>query len=166
MKRTCLLLLCMALLCCHATHATTLKPGFDREEYLELLKICARHGDSAYVKNIPEPQHSTFLYRSPVIGIDNCWDLWMRDDKVAVLSIRGTTANQISWIANFYAAMVAAAGEIRISDSETFKYHLADNPSSGACRLVVVHCLPFRRYAAEDRLLLPCRRERSDHYGA
>lgn len=130
MKKYYLLLLCIALLGSRLTNAQVLKPGFDREEYLELLKVCARHGDSQYVKKIPVPQRSTFLYRSPVIGIDNQWDLWMRDDHVAILSIRGTTANQISWIANFYAAMVPAEGELRISNSELFSYHLADNPKA------------------------------------
>lgn len=130
MKKNLLLLFCFTLLCWNGSYAAVLKPGFDREEYIELLKVCARHGNAEYVKKIPEPRHSTFLYRSPVIGIDNQWDLWMRDDNVAILSIRGTTANQISWVANFYAAMVAAVGELKINDTETFKYHLADNPKA------------------------------------
>lgn len=131
MKRSLLLLLSLLLLGLSATRAQqVLQPGFDREEYTELLKVSARQGDSAFKSKIAPPLHTTFLYRSQVVGIDNRWDLWMRDDNVAVLSIRGTTAQQISWAANFYAAMVAAVGELRISDTETFKYHLADNPKA------------------------------------
>ncbi len=130
MKRNILLLLPLFLLFARTAGAQVLQPGFDREEYAELLKINARHGDSAFVKKIPPPQHSVLAYRSPVVGIDNRWDLWMRDDHVAILSISGTTAQQISWAANFYAAMTAATGAIRISDTDTFRYHLADNPKA------------------------------------
>jgi hypothetical protein len=107
-----------------------LKPGFEKAEYLELLKVCARHGSPEYVKNIAKPQHSEFLYRSPVMGLENQWDLYMRDDRVAIVSVRGTTASLISWLANFYAAMVPAIGELHLNDTTKFKYHLADNPKA------------------------------------
>lgn len=97
---------------------------------MELLKVCARHGSPEYAKHIAAPQHSAFVYRSPVMGLENQWDLYMRDDNVAIISIRGTTASQTSWLANFYAAMVPAVGELRLSDTETFRYHLADNPKA------------------------------------
>lgn len=44
------------------------------------------------------------------MGLDNRWDFWIRDDKAGVISLRGTTAKLTSWLANFYAAMVAATG--------------------------------------------------------
>lgn len=64
------------------------------------------------------------------MGLENRWDLYLRDNKVAVLSIRGTTASSVSWLANFYAAMVPAIGQLQISDTHIFKYHLADNPKA------------------------------------
>ncbi len=105
-----------------------LKPGFDKAEYLDLLKLCARHGDSNYVKKIPKPEHASFVYRSPVMGLENRWDLWMRDDHVVILSIRGTTSSMVSWLANLYAAMVPANGELQLTSTEKFRYNLADNP--------------------------------------
>lgn len=111
-------------------YAQGLKPGFDKAEYIDLLKVCARHGSPDYVKGIAEPQQSTFIYRSPVVGLENQWDLWIRKDKVAIISLRGTTASQISWIANFYAAMVPAIGTLQISKTEKFDYHLAENPQA------------------------------------
>jgi len=105
-----------------------LKPGFDKSECIEMLKIGAKFGDSAYQRKIPDPQEYKKLYRSPVMGLDNCWDLWTNDNGIAVISIRGTTSKAESWLANFYAAMVPAKGELHLSDSFDFKYALASNP--------------------------------------
>jgi hypothetical protein len=123
-----ILSLFLCLLLSAAAYTQALKPGFDKAEYMELMKVCARHGDSNYVKTIPEPQHCVPIYRSEVTGLENRWDLWMRDDHVAVISIRGTTASMVSWLANFYAAMVPATGELQLSPTEKFTYRLADNP--------------------------------------
>jgi len=38
------------------------------------------------------------------MGLDNQWGLWVLEDKVACISIRGTTTKQVSWLENFYAA--------------------------------------------------------------
>jgi hypothetical protein len=109
-------------------YAQYLKPGFDKAECIELLKLGAKFGDSAYSSRIPDPQNFRKIYRSPVIGLDNCWDLWINHDGVAAISIRGTTTNAISWLANFYGAMVPAKGELHLSDSFLFRYELASNP--------------------------------------
>jgi len=108
--------------------AQKLKPGFDKAEYTELLRVCARHGDSVYFNKIEAPQKFHFVYRSAEIGLDNCWHLWTSDDSVAVLSIRGTTKNMISWIANFYAAMLPAKGAIVLDNKAPFEYDLAEHP--------------------------------------
>ncbi|MBD2699290.1 lipase family protein [Spirosoma sp. BT702] len=110
--------------------AQKLKPGFDKAEYIELLKVSARFGDSAYVSAFPVPQQFKPVYRSPVMGLDNRWDLWTNNQGVAVISLRGTTANSVSWLANFYAAMVPAKGELQLSDTERFQYELASNPQA------------------------------------
>ena len=108
--------------------AQALRPGFDRAEYIELMRVSARFGDSAYVNTIAAPQRFKPVYRSPVVGLDNRWDLWADNQSTVVISIRGTTANSVSWLANFYAAMVPAKGELQLSDMETFSYALAENP--------------------------------------
>jgi hypothetical protein len=61
------------------------------------------------------------------MGLDNMWDLWLKND-VAVISVRGTTADATSWLANFYAAMVPARGELQIEKNYKFQYHLSDDP--------------------------------------
>ncbi len=107
-----------------------LQPGFNKAEYIDMLKVSAQHGDSAYYNSIPPQQKYMMNYRSPVVGLDNRWDLWVSDDKIAVISIRGTTVSSISWLANFYAAMVPAKGEIQLTDSLRFVYDLADDPKA------------------------------------
>ncbi|MEZ0484207.1 META domain-containing protein [Fibrella aquatica] len=108
--------------------AQSLQPGFNKAEYIELLKVSARFGDSSYVAAFPKPQRFQPVYRSPVVGLDNLWDLWSDNQTTAVISLRGTTANSVSWLSNFYAAMVPAKGELQLSEKDVFPYHLANNP--------------------------------------
>lgn len=126
MKSVCVLL---TLLVLPATlFGQKLKPGFDKAEYIELLKVSAQFGSDTYVSAFPAPQRFRLAYRSPIVGLDNKWDLWTDTQSVGVLSIRGTTANSVSWLGNFYAAMVPAKGEVQLSGSDTLRYELATNP--------------------------------------
>ena len=111
--------------------AQQLKPGFDKAEYKQLMYISARTGASqpSYYAEIPEPDYK-MVYRSPVVGLDNLWDLWVNEKSVAVISIRGTTDKPASWLSNFYAAMVPAKGELKLAENDVFKYELASNPKA------------------------------------
>ncbi len=112
------------------TLAQSLKPGFNKEEYIEMMHISARTGalDAAYAGQFPEPAHYRMIYRSKPMGLDNLWDLWAGPDGKAVISLRGTTAKPESWLENFYAAMVPAKGELTLATNETFAYQLTDDP--------------------------------------
>lgn len=126
MKKYFFLLLQLSVL---ITSAQQLKPGFDKAEYRELMYVSARSSVNAdYYKNFPQPQRFKMLYQSAPMGLDNLWDLWKDENNVGLISIRGTTKNGISWLENFYAAMVPATGELKISNDYTFKYQLATNP--------------------------------------
>ena len=92
------------------------------------MKVSAQFGDSAYSAAHPVPSQYTLAYRSVAMGLDNRWDLWTRPDQVAVVSVRGTTERSESWLANLYAAMVPAQGELTLSDDFTFPYQLAMHP--------------------------------------
>ncbi|WP_034256619.1 lipase family protein [Adhaeribacter aquaticus] len=107
-----------------------LKPGFNKTEFLEMLYISARQLDTTRYRNIPVPQKFKRIYRSPVLGLENRWDLWLTPDSVAAISIRGTVRNNISWLGNFYAAMVPAKGQLQLSKDFTFTYSLAENPQA------------------------------------
>ncbi len=109
-----------------------LKPGFDKDEYREMMLISAKTSalDTNYYNSFPHPAHFNMQYRSSSIGLDNLWELWTDGAGKAVISIRGTTEKAESWLANFYAAMVPAKGELKLSNDEVFSYQLATNPKA------------------------------------
>ena len=127
MRKKIYLLIVLAIVFCTA-QSQALKPGFDKNEYIALLKVSAQFGDWAYAAKMPVPEGYQKIYRSPVTGLDNCSDLWRTNDGIPIISIRGTTKNSISWMENFYAAMIPAKGNLQLSDTEIFEYNLADDP--------------------------------------
>jgi predicted DNA binding CopG/RHH family protein len=114
-------------------YAQSLKPGFDKYEYIEMLKIAQRQAFAVEqwdsIRTIQAPADYQQAYRSPTMGLENMWDLWLKKD-VAVISVRGTTAAATSWLANFYAAMVPAEGELQPEQGFTFRYKLSDDPKA------------------------------------
>lgn len=110
--------------------APKLQPGFCQQEYIELLKISAKNYDREATLNIPAPANFKMLYRSPVIGLENAWELWMNPDSIGVISIRPTINSNISWLTNVYATMVPAKGTLTLSENEKFDYKLADHPEA------------------------------------
>ena len=102
--------------------------GFSKAEYAELLRVSTRQGDSLYNKELPAPTVFNRVYRSPVMGLDNRWELWVSPDSVAAISIRGTTLKIESWIENFFAAMLPASGSLELEKGKPFDYHLSDDP--------------------------------------
>ena len=105
-----------------------LKPGFEKEEYKEMLRMANSVVDTPWVNRKNVPENFELAYRSPVTGFDNRWDLWTSKNKVAAISIRGTVGTQVSWLENFYAAMVPATGTLKLNDTSDFQYNLSDNP--------------------------------------
>ncbi|OJV54067.1 MAG: lipase [Bacteroidetes bacterium 43-16] len=115
--------------------ARTLQPGFSKAEYLETIKANARvHYDLDKwdsIKKVPASDQYDFIYRSPVVGFENMWDLWVAKDKsIAIISIRGSVMTQASFLANLYAAMVPAKGTLELDKNTSFKYELADHPAA------------------------------------
>jgi hypothetical protein len=119
------------LLTALSSQGQPLKPGFDKEEMLEVMYVSARTGsDSTYYRDsnyIPEPARFKRLYKSPVIGLENLYEIWT-SEKTAIISVRGTVAKPQSWLANFYSAMVPAKGFIKISETDSFFYQVASSP--------------------------------------
>jgi hypothetical protein len=122
------------LIAASGLHAQALKPGFDKAEYLELLRLHVRmsNPDSTFWVGIPQPRQFKLAYRSPVVGLDNRWELWAKAgaQPQVVISIRGTTKVQESWLENLYAAMLPATGELQLSPTRKFAYRLATNPQA------------------------------------
>jgi hypothetical protein len=130
MKTLLLFLLCFFNGLLFAQHL--LQPGYQGAEYRELLQIFSRQTDSLKPGYpIPPPQFFHRVYRSPVTGLKNRWELWYENEKpIAAISIRGTIQDGLSWLENFYAAMVPASGSLQINDSTKFDYRLAADSGS------------------------------------
>jgi hypothetical protein len=105
-------------------NAQSLKPGFNAREYSDMLTLA----DLQYYNKDSVIEHYTIQYRSPEMGLKNRWDLWVREDNVGVISIRGTVQDLSSWLENFYSVMIPAKGSLQVSDSTIFNYQLAENP--------------------------------------
>lgn len=96
-----------------------------------MLRVNMSFVDSAMEGMTVEPsKRFRRVYRSPVMGLKNMWELHADDSGTAVIVLRGTTAEMVSWLENGYAAMIPAQGEIRLDSSTVFPYHLADDPRS------------------------------------
>jgi hypothetical protein len=82
--------------------AQSLQPGFSGHEYMDMLSISFQYFDTARINpRIPAPKNYTTVYRSPETGLKNCWNMWYRkDNKVAVIAIRGTVNAAASWMEN------------------------------------------------------------------
>ncbi len=100
-------------------------------EYTELLKVGRSFVDSV-IPGLDIPHSSRFrrVYRSPVMGLENMWELHTDDRGTAVISLRGTTAKAVSWLANGYAAMIPATGSMQLEKGFTFDHQLAHDPQA------------------------------------
>lgn len=122
------LILCLLL---SRSHAQTIQPGFDAREYAQLLSLAFYSSsipDSAARLTTHDPYH--LEYRSPEVGLKNRWTLYLREDGVAVIDVRGTVADKASWLANFYAAMIPATGSLQLNDTTQFSYKLSADPKA------------------------------------
>ena len=126
-----ILIALLLLIGLHNATAQPLTPGFDIQEYTELLKVGRSFADTV-IPGLDIPHSSKYrrVYRSPVMGLENMWELHTDDRGTAVISLRGTTAKAVSWLANGYAAMIPASGSMQLEKGFTFQYHLADDPQA------------------------------------
>jgi hypothetical protein len=118
-----------------AVSGQVLKPGFSKQEYIETLKINQKAHIAlnkwAETTTFPEPEEYKFVYRSPVVAFDNIWDLWVHKDKrIAMIAVQGSIATGASFLANLYAAMIPAKGELQLDKDFKFTYTLANNPNA------------------------------------
>ncbi|MFZ9718325.1 MAG: lipase family protein [Chitinophagaceae bacterium] len=110
---------------------TAWQSGFDAEEYTNFLSLAFyKHNNADSNRNTTTQSSFPLLYRSPEVGMLNRWYLYQYGNDAAVISIRGTVQQTPSWIANFYAAMIPASGQLQLNDSTTFNYQLASNPKA------------------------------------
>ncbi|MCB0793526.1 MAG: hypothetical protein KDB88_02215 [Flavobacteriales bacterium] len=107
-----------------------LAPGFVPEEARDMAALCTVHtfqdlygSDEAMV-----PAGYVRTYSSMPTALDNKFEVF-RKGATAVLEIRGSTANMMSWMVNVYSAMIPASGTIQVNGKD-FRYHFADDTSA------------------------------------
>ncbi len=127
-KTTLITFLLLFLLSNYANAQHKIAPGFDPREYISLLSL-GFFGNSIADSNDRKIQQDIYTkkYTSPEVGLKNKWWLYQRNDGVAVIFIRGTIGDKVSWAANFYAAMIPAKGVLHLNDSTDFKYKFSDD---------------------------------------
>lgn len=110
------------------TISAQLVSGFQKEEYLECLRIASHFIDGQIEDKYKceEPIEYERLYESPTLGFDNKWELWEnKDKKIFLVSLRGSVPTQVSWFANFHAGMLPAQGKYHIG--KDYEYKLCDD---------------------------------------
>jgi hypothetical protein len=115
--------------------AQVLKPGFDKAEYIETLKINYKThiplDKWEEIEAVTDPEEFNFVYRSPVVAFDNIWDLWIHNEKkLALIAIQGSIQTEASFLANLYAAIIPAKGELLLDKDFLFEYKLANHPNA------------------------------------
>jgi len=124
-------LTCLTAFTLSSASAQVLQPGFQPDEFAEILKINAQLSDiPENLKFIPAPAYSKKVYDSEVVGLKNKWQLWLSHNNVAVITLRGSTLDLESWLANFFAAQIPAQGTLHISTDRIWDYKLATHPQA------------------------------------
>ena len=86
---------------------------FNTEECRDMLALCNSYTfrDLYGTDTAILPKDYKLIYQSPSLGMDNMYQLYIRD-RTAVINFRGSTAEMRSWWANLHAAMIPAEGKI------------------------------------------------------
>ncbi|MDO4461210.1 MAG: lipase family protein [Bacteroidia bacterium] len=98
--------------------------GFQKEEYLECLRI-ASHFKNGMIEDkykCETPKEYERIYESPTMGFDNKWELWEnKEKKIFLVSLRGSVPTQVSWFANFHAGLLPAQGKYHLVEDYDYK---------------------------------------------
>lgn len=105
-------------------------PGFNALECDALLRLNQFTIDSNLASGFYENHTLLFQrkYKSDSIGLDNAWQLWIREDSTLIILLQGTTADAKSILSDFYCAMLPSTGIIHYSSTDSFSYQLAKDP--------------------------------------
>ena len=123
---------CICIFCsfewANAQHG--IQPGFDRNEYADMLWLQFNGFNDSLANQqqftLSKGRHQRVM-TSPEVGLYNKCAVYLREDGVVVIQLRGTVNKPESWLENFYSAMVPATGELPLSTEYKFAYKLAEN---------------------------------------
>jgi hypothetical protein len=128
------LLFCLQLLLPHTARTQdALLSGFDRNEYADMLWLQFNGFNDSLIHQ-PTFDLSKGRYQrimvSPEVGLYNKCGVYLRQDGVVVIQLRGTVNKPESWLENFYAGMVPAEGELQLTADYKFTYKLSENKNA------------------------------------
>ncbi len=109
------------------------KAGYEKDEATKLMRATRYpffeevKRDSLMSAEIPDFK---LIHKVDSIALDNAWCILTSGNR-GVISFRGTTDNPISWLENFYAAMIPAVGEVTTPSGKVVQYKFADDPRAG-----------------------------------
>lgn len=126
---------CLAFTGCQQKkESASILSGYDKTELASLIPVMERAYDAADIGGFktPEPEGIKQVFRSKVSPLMNRFDVWITNNNTAVIAIRGSIVDPggLSFTAAFYSPMVPAIGKIKMSDSKTFEYKVAETPGA------------------------------------
>lgn len=122
LKRLLVLLLCTSSL----SYAQTLKPIADSSEIYNSLQLATDIQKTYPTDSLYKLTNYKNIYRSPEMGLTNMWGLYYNDQTaVYEVVIRGSVNKGVSWLANYYAAMIPSSGEIQLDNNHKVVYNLS-----------------------------------------
>lgn len=107
-----------------------LESGFNPREVRDMIQVCNSFAYLDLYGSDKEiiPNGYKKVYTSPALGMDNRFQVFSNGKK-AIISFRGTTEKQMSWMANLYASMIPVNDKIIIDENE-FNYKLGEKKDS------------------------------------
>lgn len=103
--------------------------GLVWNEVKDMIQICNSftYLDLYDNDSVMIPQGYKKEFTSGTFGMDNKFQVYIKgDNEAAVFNFRGSTDQELSWLANFKSAMIPAQGEIKVQ-SDSYSYNLADD---------------------------------------
>lgn len=103
-------------------------PGFEWEEYETMLRFSMKNYYPTESTGFPSLEDHDLFYDSEVGPLFNKFQIYLsKDQQYAILTFRGTTREEGSWIENLFSAMLPAKGRIRLEKNKTVNYQFAED---------------------------------------
>ncbi|WP_050996125.1 lipase family protein [Myroides injenensis] len=109
-------------------NAQVLKDAANKDEIINSLTLAMDIHTPIGKDSLKALTHYENLYRSQDMGLANAWGLYYNsDNNVYEIAIRGSINSTLSWLANYYAAMIPANGSIEIANNKIVSYKFSSD---------------------------------------
>jgi len=126
------LIILICLLVFQAPSYAQFSNGLNEIEAQNLMKLSYYpfFMDSCKTKMDNELPNYQIIKTVDSVAMDNAWSI-IKTKNTGIITFRGTTVQQISWMENFYSAMIPAKGEATIPSGKTITYNFANDERAG-----------------------------------